>query len=1035
MFNRVVWAAYIASAVTAAISIPVPAEAQRQAQPQGEPEAERQAANVAVDQDALLDRIAGEVQRAEDVSAIKRLQRTYGYYLDKGLWSDLAEFFTDDAVANYPAGVFIGKESIRRHLFLNVGGVEMNENGLGDLRIYDHINMQPVVHLDRGGNSAHGRWRAVAMFGRFGGGATWADGIYEITYAKVGDVWKIQTLDYHSGFSAPFSTGWVNPGDAPRRSGLRNLTHAPDRARNMPCEGFPEACLAPFHYDNPGTTDGAHVWPLNEPGIRGRGNRDARAIDLLRRSTRLKDGLDLENLQRIYGYYIDRGLWDQAAALFADEGTIELELQGVYVGPSRIEAFLSTLGPYGGRDGLLSDHVQLQPVVTVDDDGSTAKSRSRELAMTGVFEGDGEWRTGIYENTYIKQDGVWKIQSLRFFPTFVTDYDAGWAEDAQPPRQVNADLPPDRPPTELYETYPKAHVPPYHYANPVTDRAATYPREAGRPSRDEIRWATATVRHPDSGASGIPEGGLDAAAAMSKAAQLTARVKDYHALENLESAYGYYLDKNLWNDLADLFSADSSMELAQRGIYHGHDRVRGFLLNVFGRGGEGPVEGRLGNHLQWQPVIHVSPDGTSAKIRSRMMQQLNFGERASMGASIYENEAVKEDGRWKFSFVHTMNTWTAAYDGGWMRSPGRFVPGPSADYPPDGPPTLEFQMFPTVYDIPFHYRHPVTGQVVGPQSMHEEDVMNHTSAAPGEPGAMPQDVAEALLAIGARIEPARTGELYAPLHTNASHSGVTVTRNESYGPHERHVLDIFVRDDDSAESSDAGNANEASLPKPVLVFLHGGGFARGTKSQPDAPFYDNVMYWAANEQMVGVNINYRLAPEHMWPSGIEDLTAVVAWLKANIAQHGGDPDRIYLWGHSAGAAHVGDYIANRTVKGVSPGLAGAVLTSGFYELGDEVSTWQVYYGDDVATYPERSSLAGLVASDLPLLVNDAELDPANFQIQAKLLVEARAAVGRPVEYVRLLGHSHISETYAIGTSDTSLSSVVRKFVGRVQHAE
>jgi hypothetical protein len=96
-----------------------------------------------------------------------------------------------------------------------------------------------------------------------------------------------------------------------------------------------------------------------------------------------------------------------------------------------------------------------------------------------------------------------------------------------------------------------------------------------------------------------------------------------------------------------------------------------------------------------------------------MLQQLNFGGRASMGSSVYENEAVKEDGRWKFSFVHTMNTWTAGYDGGWVSNPGRFVPGPSADYPPDGPPTLVFQMFPTVYEIPFHYRHPVTGRVVG----------------------------------------------------------------------------------------------------------------------------------------------------------------------------------------------------------------------------------------------------------------------------------------------------------------------------------
>lgn len=672
---------------------------------------------------AALDRLEAEVQHGEDVSAIKRLQKTYGYYLDKGMWSDLAELFSDDAVANYPAGVYIGKDSIRRHLHLNVGGVEMGENGLGDGRLYNHMNIQPVVHLDPGGQTAKGRWRAFAMFGRFGTpSGTWAEGVYEMTYAKDDGIWKIKTLDYHSGFGASYATGWTPPEGPPRPRGPRNLPHPADRERNMECEGFPAACLAPYHYENPGTTDsGAHVWVSGDVAVAARsGGADAgrRAADLLDRATRLKDEQDIENLQRIFGYYFDRGHADHAAALFADQGTIELELQGVYVGPKRIEKFLSTLGPDGGRDGLLNDHVQLQIVVTVGEDGRTAKSRSRELAMTGEFESHGEWSEGIYENSYIKQDGVWKFQSLRFYPTFISDYDVGWTQDARPPRTVSATLPPDRPPTEVYEIFPKAHIPPYHYSNPVTGRAPTYPRDAGRPSRAAIRAATAPVVHPG-GRSPQSTGSDDIGATAAEASRLVARVKDYHELENLEGAYGYYLDKNYWNDLADLFSRDGSMELAQRGIYKGQDHVRGFLLAVFGRAGEGPVEGRLGNHIQWQPVIHVSPDGRSAKIRSRMMQQLSFGPRASMGASIYENEAVKEDGRWKFSFVHTMNTWTAGYDGGWISSPGRFVPGPSEDYPPDGPPTLQFQMFPTVYHIPFHYRNPVSGLMVGPGEAHD----------------------------------------------------------------------------------------------------------------------------------------------------------------------------------------------------------------------------------------------------------------------------------------------------------------------------
>ncbi|HZF31916.1 MAG TPA: alpha/beta hydrolase, partial [Gammaproteobacteria bacterium] len=174
--------------------------------------------------------------------------------------------------------------------------------------------------------------------------------------------------------------------------------------------------------------------------------------------------------------------------------------------------------------------------------------------------------------------------------------------------------------------------------------------------------------------------------------------------------------------------------------------------------------------------------------------------------------------------------------------------------------------------------------------------------------------------------------------------------------------------------------------------------------------------------------SYRLAPQSTWPSGIEDLAAAVAWLKTNIAQYGGDPRKIFLWGHSAGAAHVGDYLASMASKGRDAGVAGAILTSGFYDLGKEVSIWKVYYGEDVATYPERSSLPGLLKTTVPLLVTDAELDPDNFQAETNKLAAARAAAGKPVERVHLEGHSHISETYAVGTQDRSLSQPVLEFV-------
>ncbi|MCP5144379.1 MAG: nuclear transport factor 2 family protein [Gammaproteobacteria bacterium] len=953
---------------------------------------------------ARLDRLASDVAYAEDVSAIKRLQRAYGYYLDKGMWADLGELFADEAVANYPAGVFIGKESIRKHLFLNVGNGEMGQVGLGNGRLYNHMNIQPVIHIDRGGRTAKGRWRAFAYFGNFGGNATWAEGVYEMDYVKDSGVWKINTLDYHAGFAASYQTGWgatvPENSDAPG-SARPALKHPPDRARDMPCEGFPAACVAPFHYGNPGTTNGGNLWPddVMNADTANRGNANARLADLLQRSQRLADETTITNLQRTYGYYFDNAMWDQVAALFADDGSIEMDQRGIYAGKDRIRAFLGTLGPDGLEHGWLFDHIQLQTIVDVAPDGMTAKARSRSFNTTGHFEGDAQWSEGIYENTFIKQNGVWKFRSVHYYPTFITAYDKGWAVDAQPAPGQSMELPPDRPPSEVYAIYPAMHVPAFHYLNPVTGRLPQYPVTGG-PSRAVSDAALAVPGRSRSGTVEID----DFAGMLHQAEQSVGRVRDWHEIENLISAYGYYLDKNLWNDLADLFAVDGAMELAQRGVYKGRERVRDFLLHVFGRGSEGPVEGRLGNHIQMQPVINVAADGSHADARIRMMQQMSFGGRPSMGGAIYEDQLVKEDGRWKFSDLHAYNTFTAGYEGGWARNPGRGMPGQSETFPPDGPPTFAFQMFPTVYPIPYRAPHPVTGLAV------------RAYMADREANGMPEDIAAALREIGPRIDGARTAALYTPLFAPEPYPDVTVKRDLSYGPHARHTLDIFTRD-----------AVGTSI-RPVVVFIHGGGFARGEKHAQGSPFYDNIMRLVVNEGFIGVQMNYRLAPEFMWPSGIEDVTRAINWLRSNIANYGGNPQQIFLWGHSAGAAHTADYLSHVALQNQPAHIAGAILTSGFYDLGKEVSIWKVYYGEDISTYPERSSLPGLLQTNVPLFVNDAELDPDSFRLETEQLVRERDRIGRPVTYIRLPGHSHISETYAIGSGDRSLSDPVIRFI-------
>ena len=998
--------------------------------------------------------LAANVQLAEDLSHIEKLQRAYGYYVDKGLWEDLSELFTENAVANYPAGVFIGHKSIREHLYMNVGGHQVGDIGLGNGRLYDHMNIQPVVHIDAGGVTAHGRWRAFAMFGSPGGGATWAEGVYEMQYTKENGVWKISKLDYYSGFGAAYKTGWAAPpasaasaassapsASAPAARPRRQLAHPADIERNMDCDGFPKACIAPFHYGNPGTTASSDAWVLPDAATLGAAAAKISAAeiptqlaDLNHRITLLNDAQQIENLQRIYGFYIDRALWDQAADLFAPDATIESGQQGVYVGKRRVREFLGLAGPQGLTWGWMNDHMQLQPIVDVAPDGLTAHARSRELDLLGHVGGQGQWMEGVYENTFVKQHGVWMFRSLHFYPTFITAYDKGWAEDAQPVPTASRTLPPDRPPTQIYAIYPTAQVPPFHYPNPVTGQMAHYPGVGG-PDQ-----ATAQAALAVQGGSFTPKPVRNVSQALNEAQTGIGRVKAYYEIENLESAYGYYLDKNLWNDLANLFSTDGSMELAQRGAYDGREHVRAFLLKVFGRGTEGPVANRLGNHMQLQPVIDVAPDGKSAKIRIRMFQQMSFGPRASVGAAVYENTAVLEDGKWKLRDDHTFNTLAANYDGGWVRAANPGTPGPDKDLPPDRPPTLQFQMFPVVYDIPFHYANPVTGNTRVPAIVDgatpPAGYVNPTppaAAAPAPPAAaaaaapvtpiagphpsgMPDAIAGIIRGIGPKIDTARTGKLYEPLQQREPYTDAIVTRDVAYGPDPRNTADIFI-------------PLKHGPRKPVVVFVYGGGFAGGSKHAPGSAYYDNIGRWAAAHDLVGVTANYRLAPQAKWPSGVEDMTALVNWIRAHIGEYGGDPQRVFLWGHSSGGAHVADYLAHSALTHKDPHVAGAILMSAaVYDLGHAVSIWKAYYGEDVGKYATESSLPGLLNSPVPLLVTDVELDPDNFQAQANELAKARRLAGHHDARLHVAGHSHLSEAYAIGTADDSVSAPVLRFI-------
>jgi triacylglycerol lipase len=288
------------------------------------------------------------------------------------------------------------------------------------------------------------------------------------------------------------------------------------------------------------------------------------------------------------------------------------------------------------------------------------------------------------------------------------------------------------------------------------------------------------------------------------------------------------------------------------------------------------------------------------------------------------------------------------------------------------------------------------------------------------PSQVPPAIETQLLAIGRVVAPPPTAALYAPLQEREPYAGVKVERDQRYGADARNRLDVFT--------PTAGSA----APRPVLVFVHGGAFVAGDKRTGDSPFYDNIAVWAVRNGMVGVNLTYRLAPQNPWPAAQQDLGAALAWVRQNIAARGGDPARIVLMGHSAGAAHIAQYIGHPALYATP--VAAAIMVSGLYDPSTaEVNPpLQAYFGRDAGVYAARNALPGMVASRLPMLVAYAELDPSDFHRQAEQANVALCEAKRCPMFLQLAGHSHMSEVYAINTADRALTDAIRAFVAGIR---
>lgn len=228
---------------------------------------------------------------------------------------------------------------------------------------------------------------------------------------------------------------------------------------------------------------------------------------------------------------------------------------------------------------------------------------------------------------------------------------------------------------------------------------------------------------------------------------------------------------------------------------------------------------------------------------------------------------------------------------------------------------------------------------------------------------------------------------------------------------------------------------------PLIVFVHGGGWDSGDKDfrAGGADVYANVgRYYAARGIGVAV-INYRLQPRVTWQDQVEDVRTAVSWVRARTVAYGGQPEQIFLMGHSAGT-HLAALVALSATSEMRPAIRGVIAVSGAgLDLADE-KTYQLgadrdYYvarfraGDASDAWKRRASPVHLVSPQAPpFLILFAKGETSALQHQSQLLHAELEKNGVASRLVPVPGESHTRIVLALSHPDKVPARAILEFV-------
>jgi acetyl esterase/lipase len=246
---------------------------------------------------------------------------------------------------------------------------------------------------------------------------------------------------------------------------------------------------------------------------------------------------------------------------------------------------------------------------------------------------------------------------------------------------------------------------------------------------------------------------------------------------------------------------------------------------------------------------------------------------------------------------------------------------------------------------------------------------------------------------------------------------VRVERDIPYGPDKdtepRRKLDLY-------------------LPKgekgfPVLFYVHGGGWTRGDKRT----FARQGRLFAKNGIGV-VTINYRLSPKVKHPEHIKDVARAFAWTHKNIARYGGDPDQLFVSGHSAGGHLVALLATDESylkAEGLSlKAIRGAIPISGVYVILPVGRLSEVF--GDAATGRQASPGAHAKGKKPPFLIFVADKDISRFEDMARGFCKALTDGKNAAECITVAGRTHGTIMMRIANEDDPVTQGMLRFLAK-----